>query len=553
MKLTEKEVRESFGIKSACLPDEQKKFIDSIVSGFTDAINKSNEGVIDSKELELKLKEFGEQMASRNLEALKELQEENQNLTNLVKSQGEAIEKLKQEGVSMKTINKFDTMIDDMLNSDKFQDFASGRTRKSGTFEGFSLKDAEDTVSMTDNYTGTHLIAQQLPVVANPYAPKPLHIRQLIKVLHGDPNSLTLYWTQVDSFDRNARYVTENGRLPKSSISFKEKSSGTTRLGTHIPISKRMLKSRTYVRSFILQNLPEAVYMAEDWNMLFGDGSGENLLGIVNYEGVTSVEAIVSEAITEGSAGSIKSVTPYNEKADAMVEFTNPQPIVRDGMMLTLTGAETNTNLNGTYPIVKVNDRQVLLVGVSMTEEEAKASVDKMTFKVNNSAFKSIEIPNSEDVVNTAFAVMMFGEYYPTLIVLNPITVNAIGAEKDAVGRSLELIKTVGGVKYIAGHPIVEYSGIPAGKYLLGDFKTAANLVDYTSMTLEWAEDVETKLTNRVVLIAQEEVIFPVIFPWAFAYGDLNQLKAAITKSISSGSGAPSTTTTTTTTTTTSE
>jgi hypothetical protein len=55
-------------------------------------------------------------------------------------------------------------------------------------------------------------------------------------------------------------------------------------------------------------------------------------------------------------------------------------------------------------------------------------------------------------------------------------------------------------------------------------------LVDYTTLALEWAEDVETKLCNEVVLMAQEEVIFPIYMPWAFAYGDLAALKTAITK-----------------------
>ena len=30
--------------------------------------------------------------------------------------------------------------------------------------------------------------------------------------------------------------------------------------------------------------------------------------------------------------------------------------------------------------------------------------------------------------------------------------------------------------------------------------------------------------------IAQEEIIFPVYNPWAFAYGDLSALKTAVTK-----------------------
>ena len=72
-------------------------------------------------------------------------------------------------------------------------------------------------------------------------------------------------------------------------------------------------------------------------------------------------------------------------------------------------------------------------------------------------------------------------------------------------------------------------TSIPVGKYLVGDFAGAANLIDYTSLTLEWAEDVQTKLKNYVELIAQEEIIFPVYMPWAFAYGSLASVKTAIT------------------------
>jgi hypothetical protein len=205
---------------------------------------------------------------------------------------------------------------------------------------------------------------------------------------------------------------------------------------------------------------------------------------------------------------------------------------VLDGMAITFTGATSNANLNATHNVVKVTDRQVLLLGVAISEEEASAA--KMTFKVNNAAFKSIEAPNSEDVIKTAFAVMTFGQYFPNFLVLNPITVNAIDSEKDALGRNLGLVKVVNGIKYIASRPVVEYAGIPAGKYMLGDLNAGAHLVDYTSLTLEWAEDVETKLTNEVVLIVQEEVIFPVYMPWTFAYGDMNQLKLAITKPVSS-------------------
>ena len=275
-------------------------------------------------------------------------------------------------------------------------------------------------------------------------------------------------------------------------------------------------------------HLPHLARQAEDWNILFGDGNGENLLGIANHKGVYPVETIISEDYVSGSAGSVKSVSGYNSNKDTVVEFTNPQDQILDGMTITFTGATGLTALNSANQLVKINDRQILLKGVAYTEETSTSS---MTFKVSHGAFKSVEEPNSLDVVKTGFAVMTYAQYTPNAIALNPITVNAMESEKDTTGRNLGIIQMIGGVKYIAGRPIIETNNILPGKYLIGDFNIAANLVDYTLLTLEWAEDVESKLKNEIVLIAQEEVIFPVYMPWAFAYGDLAALKEAITKS----------------------
>lgn len=514
-----------FGLKTEGLPAEQKAFMENIASMMCNVVNKSLEGVLTPEDIESKFKGINEMLGTYDSQAFVQLKKDNETLLGQVKTLGESIEKMKQKGLSMDVINKFDEKLNEMLDSEKFNDFVSGNIRKSGTFDGFSLK---DVVSMTSNYEGELLITQQQNRVVSQVAAKKVHMRDVVNGLQGDPTFPNLAFTQVYDFDRNARYVTENGRLPESSIKAKEVQTGTKRLGTHMRISKRMLKSRVYIRSFILNMLPEAVWMAEDWNILFGDGNGENLLGIVNHQGVMSVEDIISDVVVKGDAGSIKSVSGYNNNADTVIEFVKPYDLILDGMSIQLKGATTNTDLNATHKVVKMNDRQVLLKNVAFkTAEEGLAA---MTFTVNNAAFKSIEDPNSEDLIKTAFAVMTYAQYAPNAVILNPITVNAMESEKDTTGRSLGFITMVNGVKYVAGRPIVEYTGIMPGKYLLGDFRTASSLVDYTTLTLEWAEDVETKLCNEVVLIAQEEVIFPVYMPWAFAYGDLSELKEAITK-----------------------
>ncbi|MCR8892437.1 phage major capsid protein [Bacteroides sp. ET336] len=513
-----------FGLKTDGLPQEQATFMNNITKMMCDVINKAMEGTISSEDMEERLKSLNDKLNGYDDVQFQQLKKDNEELIKTVKGLGDTIEKLKSKGIGMDVINKFDEKLNEMLDSEKFKEFASGNCRKSGVFDGFCLK---DIVSMTDNYDGDHLITQQQNRVVSQVANKRIHMRDVLTTLQGDPKFPNLAFTQVYDFDRNARYVTENGRLPESSIKAKEVQTGTKRLGTHLPISKRMLKSRVFIRSFILKMLPEAVYQAEDWNILFGDGNGENLLGIVNHTGVLPVETIISDVYVSGSAGSVKSVSGYNSNKDTVVEFTNPQDLILDGMTITFTGATGLTALNSANQLVKMNDRQILLKGVAYTEE---TSTSDMTFKVSNGAFKSVEEPNSLDVAKTGFAVMTYAQYTPNAIALNPITVNAMESEKDTTGRNLGIIQTINGVKYIAGRPIIETNNILPGKYLIGDFNVAASLVDYTSLTLEWAEDVESKLKNEIVLIAQEEVIFPVYMPWAFAYGDLAALKEAITK-----------------------
>ena len=523
-KFTVAEVIGDFATKMEKLPEEQKSFLNNIFQVMCDTINKSREGELTAEEVEEKFKGINDQLKSYDSEKFNQLIKDNEELVGQVKRLGETVKKLKEKGLSMEVINKFDEKISVMLDSEKFKEFASGKIRQSGAFDGFSLKE----VSMAANYSGDNLITQQTSRVVAEVSNKKLHMRNVIAVLQGDPEFPQLAFAQVYAFDRNAAMVSENGTLPESSFKVKELTESTKRLGTHIKISKRMLRSRVYLRSFILNHLPEAVLMQEDFQMLFGDGNGDNLKGVTEHTGVTSIEAIIGTSITTGAAGSIKGVASYNGGADTVIELTAPDDKILDGMMITVAGATVNTGANSTFPVKKLSDTKIVLTGAAYTGTET--TISAMTYTVKHAGFKSVDDPNSGDAIRTAFAVMNYAQFSANTIILNPITVNAIASEKDSLGRNLGLIENRNGVNYVCGKPIVEYTGIPAGKYIIGDFVNGANLVDYTAMSLEWAEDVDTKLTNQIVLIAQEEVIFPVYMPWAFAYGDLSSLITAITK-----------------------
>lgn len=508
---------------------EQKSFMENILGAMCDVVNKANEGNITKEDMTAQFDAINDKLKGYDSEKFAQIVKDNEELRDMLKKSMDVIEKANNAGTAgTKAISKFDEKLNEMFDSEKFQDFVEGRTRKSGSFDGFSMKDIVSVFANgldTANYTGTVLISQQDQRYFSKYNPAKLHLRDVLPVLQGDPQFPTYTFGQVDSVDRNIRYVTENGELPESSISLKEVTAATVRVGTHLKVSKRMLKSRIFLRSYLLATLPDRVYLAEDWNILFGDGTGDQLLGIANQTGCVPVETIITGPIVTISAGDVDSVASYNSGADTIITFADPQPDIIEGMNITIANSGVSA-FNKTWPVVKMNDRQILIKGGAYSSSLVAANI---TGTVNSGAYKSIAYPNSADVINTIFAVMNYAQYSPTAIVLNPITVNSIMSEKDTMGRNLALIVNNNGVKTLNGIPIIEMTSIPVGKYLVGDFANAANLIDYTSLSLEWAEDVNTKLKNYVALIAQEELIFPVYMPWAFAYGDLASVKTAIT------------------------
>lgn len=522
-KLTVKEVEEIVGVKTAGLPDEQKQFISNLIGAFTDTINKSIEGLLDTTALKEALKPFN----SAEGVTLDSLSKENQDLVKQVKSLSDALDKLKRRGIGLDFVSKFNEAFDEMYDSPKMQDFINDREKSSGSF---SFKD----ISLSGNVVpgGTVTMAKPNDVVVSQHTDKKLHVRDFATVLPGDPEYPIFPFQQIYDVDRNARYVSENGMLPESSLKIKEETAQVSRVGHHFKLSKRALKCKTYLRGFVMMCLLSGVRDAEDFQILFGDGSGDNLKGITLYTGVLPIEKIISDEIFSVAAGGVLSIEEVDN--GLIVELKKPNDLLIEGLKVTGSAAVTNTDLNKTYDVIKVNDRRIFLEGATLetanTDDLLAADVAALKLTFKNGAYQSIESPNSIDALETAISVMTYAQFVPTVLVLNPITINAIRCEKATDGNRLEVVKDINGNPVIGGLRVVPYSGMPVGKYFLGDMQRGAQIIDYTPLTAEWADDVNTKLKNQVVLLAQAEEIVPVFCPWAFSYGSISALKNAIKK-----------------------
>lgn len=523
--------------KGSGLSEDEEAFLKAVEAPLNEAFEKFSNGFITKEGLEEVVKKSLEEFAEKSKDkidagTLNKTLGEMQDTVNTVVGE---IQKMKDGGITLGKGSMIEKAIDEIIDNPKMTDFINSKSRTTGKIP-FSIK---GIVSMENSYEGNLLTTQQTGRVMVDVNERRINVRDLMTVDQGDPEFTSIAYARIVDLDRNAVAVSENGKLPESAFKMKEETANIARIGTHVNISKRLLKSRAYLRSFLMNRLPKWVRMAEDFQILFGDGTGDNLLGIVKQS--NDISKWLTAVVVKGEAGAVESVESYNKGEQTMITFSKPFDKIEEGMMLKFTGApkvdeSTESKLNSDNLIHKQNDRKVMIdvpyaeIVPKTAGKFSESEIGALTFEVKNNFFNTVEDPNYGDAINAVIAVLTYGEYTPNVVALNPSDVFMIQTLKDTSGRSLDLITGIDGTKRISGRVIVETTIVPPGYYFIGDMANAAALVDYTSLFIEFAEDIESKLTNQVTVIAQEEVLMPVYNPFAFAYGKLDDVLAAITK-----------------------
>lgn len=514
----------SFAKQEKDMTDEEKSLLGSIQLKCKQVCDEFAEGLMTKEDIENRFKDISKNITEqlKHLSNFEDIKKSYDEQAEKVTALAEAFDKIKEKGGHMTSVNEVEKAVGEFLDSPACQDYFANRTKTSGSMN----LDLKGIVSITESSNTPRSNNRSTGRVVTAVNEQKLNLRDLMMVEQGDPSALSISYEQVYDFDRNVMVVAENGMLAESSLKFKEEFTNVKRIGTHMNLSKRLLKAKQYVVSFILNRLPLWVKFSENYQIMFGDGTGDNLKGITRYEGVDCVSKFIAGNYVTISAGAIESLKAANGQTIITLAAANDKII--DKMKVTLSGATVETGLNDTFDIHKINDRKF---AIDFDYKGTETSVAKMSGAIKSGMFGSVEDPNMKDVVNAIFAVLNFGQYSPNALVLHPSTVFTISTAKDTTGRNLELITEVNGRKYIGNVPVIECNAIGVGKYFAGDLLNGCSLIDYTTLAIEFADDVNTKLKNMTTVMIQEELMMPVYMPWAFAYGDLDDVLEAITKS----------------------
>ena len=152
------------------------------------------------------------------------------------------------------------------VESQEFKGRASGRF--SVTMEQKALTSAAGSIGST----------LQPQILAFQDAPTEPHIRDLLP--SGQTTSSVLKFPQRKSLTNNAAMVAEGAAKPQSDFTFEMVTTEVKKIAHYIKASDEILADAPALRSYIDAQLIEGLREVEDAQILKGDGTGQNLLGL---------------------------------------------------------------------------------------------------------------------------------------------------------------------------------------------------------------------------------------------------------------------------------
>lgn len=187
-----------------------------------------------------------------------------------------------------------------------------------------AVGNALDAMGIQNVNTSTGLTSiQKLPGVVE-LAVRPLMVKDLIAP--GATDSTTIRYIRETVFANGAGMVAQGAAKPAATFTFEEVDAAVKKIAVYTKISDELWADFMAVASFINARLPYMVARKEEDQLLTGDGTGNNLTGILATAGIqtqakgadTAVDAIY-KAMTKVRWGDLAGAAQGGYEPDAIV------------------------------------------------------------------------------------------------------------------------------------------------------------------------------------------------------------------------------------------
>lgn len=536
--------------------DEKEKLIQEILEKFNKNLEEKTKNFLkeDDQEkvkalFEPAIKEFNEEGLKEFKAAIEKydkelikLKELNDEIKEIARKQAQEIQSLKDREVpdartKLTREQQFEQLIKMTFNSDEFEEWSS-KNYKGGTKKmaldndesgNFILVDAKSNdkenkavIPVSTNHTGTVMISEVSDIIRDDTPTRKMHVRDLMNVSQTMQAQIVAGqvtgWT--DALTLGATVLSENATAPESTFSSQENTWTLKRIANTFRLSKRWFKVNglQWVIDHVLAKAPDATLVVEDFQLLFGDGSGDNVDGLARNAQDFDLTP------NTYTAGAFSSVATHDSGVQALVTFAAAHNL-RNGDSLTIANA-TDPSYNATHTAIQVVNATQIIIDVAYVAESTAAWTGSST----NIFYQTIDNAQEYDAISVAESLLEVDEFMATGHVVNPQQTVQMGLLKDTQGNYLNITRDSSGrVVSAAGKPIVTTSAMPAGKWITGDFtRNGAELREFTPLNIQFYEDSTTAPDNELVMVIEEEIIFPIYNPLAFIFGKFADAKTEL-------------------------
>ncbi|HUG56618.1 MAG TPA: phage major capsid protein [Candidimonas sp.] len=159
------------------------------------------------------------------------------------------------------------------VESDEFKEFA-GKQRHKGQSRALEVKD----ITSGSASAGDGIWSYRDPaIVSDPFRPRML--RSLIPTVPVDSNLVE--WVRTNVRTNSAAMVSEGGTKPKSELTYERKETAVRKIAHNFKTSMEVLQDFSRLRAEIDNEGMEMLKQVEEDQLLLGDGTGINLLGLI--------------------------------------------------------------------------------------------------------------------------------------------------------------------------------------------------------------------------------------------------------------------------------
>lgn len=257
--------------------------------------------------------------------------------------------------------------------------FRAGGHRAAGTWVSPAVMIA--TTLTEDAASGGALVPPQLVPDIVPFPTRPMRVAELFAA--GQTSSNTIRLMLEKTFTNAAAPVAEGSAKPESALVFEAVDEPTRKVAHWLPVTEELLEDAPTSAAFIDGRLRLGVLLAEDDQLLNGNGTPPNLLGILNRSGLTATITQTTETVADAIAAQLAAVaTASNLQPDGVV--IHPTDWLKIATVKDTTGAYLATGA----PFVTMNPPMIWGVPAAITTAIAVKTVLVGAFQRGGQVFR---------------------------------------------------------------------------------------------------------------------------------------------------------------------